>query len=121
METLGTLTDKLGVTNLKMWNNQEFLYEIRRSSYAVFCRKFGIVWKQADEIKPEGTPFELYTLLKKCCDLNVQRNNLINEVDEKVIEMFKKFAACMGMDDGKINNTIAILKDIYSIKPHKSY
>lgn len=121
METLGTLVDKLGVTNLKMWNGQEGLYEIRRMEYHEFCKRFGIVWSEFDKNNPKGTPYELFEMLKKCCDLNVQRNNLMNEVDEKILEMFAKFARFMDMDEGKVNNTLARLKDAYSIKPHKTY
>ena len=94
METPGTLTDKLITVDLKMWNNQEALYEIRRMSFEQFHQKY-----QGNE--------ELYNILKKACDLNVQRNNLMHELDEKFIEMFQMF------NDGKIAN--------YSIKPHKTY
>lgn len=94
METPGTLIDKLITVDLKMWNNQEALYEIRRMSFEQFHQKY-----QGNE--------ELYNILKKACDLNVQRNNLMHELDEKFIEMFQMF------NDGKIAN--------YSIKPHKTY
>ena len=32
-DTLGSLVDKLTTVDLKMWNNQELLYEIRRMSF----------------------------------------------------------------------------------------
>jgi hypothetical protein len=121
METPGTLIDKLCTVDLKMWNNQEALYEIRRMTYEEFCKKFGIVCSESDKCMAKGTPFELYNILKKACDLNVQRNNLMNEVDEKMLEMFRKFAVFTGIDDGKINNCIAQMNQIYSIKPHKTY
>lgn len=108
METPGTLTDKLITVDLKMWNNQEALYEIRRMSFEQFYDKY------------KGTE-ELYNILKKACDLNVQRNNLMHELDEKFIEMFELFAEYMNFDLGKINNTMSRIKEKYSIKPHKTY
>lgn len=75
METIGTAIDKLITVDLKMWNNQEALYEIRRMSFDEFNKKYN-----ANE--------ELYNILKKACDLNVQRNSLIYELDtlfEKLI------------------------------------
>lgn len=108
METPGTLTDKLITVDLKMWNNQEALYEIRRMSFEQFHQKY-----QGNE--------ELYNILKKACDLNVQRNNLMHELDEKFIEMFQFFAKYMMFNDGQINNAMARIKEKYSIKPHKTY
>jgi hypothetical protein len=69
METPGSLIDKLITVDLKMWNNQEALYEIRRMSYDEFHQKYN------------GNK-ELYGILKKACDLNVQRNSLIYELDK---------------------------------------
>ena len=70
-ETLGSLVDKLQVTNLKMWNNQEFLYKLRKMSLEEFSVEY---------IENDGGK-SLYETLKKCCDLNVQRNDLIDEID----------------------------------------
>lgn len=117
METPGSLVDKLCTVDLKMWNNQEALYEIRRMSYDEFCVRFGLPYTCSEK----NTSHELYSVLKKACDLNVQRNNLINEVDEKMLEMFAKFATFMNMDEGLKNNCIARMNQIYSIKPHKTY
>jgi hypothetical protein len=108
METPGTLVDKLITVDLKMWNNQEALYEIRRMTFDEFHAKY------------KGNE-ELYNILKKACDLNVQRNSLMNELDEKFLEMFKSFAEFSGMSEGVKNNTIARLNTIYNIKPHKTY
>ena len=69
METPGTLIDKLITVDLKMWNNQEALYEIRRMTFEEFNNKY------------EGNK-ELFNILKKACDLNVQRNNLMFELDK---------------------------------------
>jgi hypothetical protein len=91
-DTLGGLVDKLLTVDLKMWNNQEMLYEIRRMSFDDFKTKY---W--TDEQGAE----KLWVVLKKACDLNVQRNQLIDEIDEKVVEI--AFAASSGedLDNGK--------------------
>jgi len=76
-DTLGGLVDKLGIVNLKMWNNQELLYDIRKMTSHEFYAKYS---------DREGMD-ELYECLKKCCDLNVQRNDLIDEVDNTFTEI----------------------------------
>lgn len=91
-DTLGGLIDKLLTIDLKMWNNQELLYKIRKMSF--------------DEYKDEYFDSEegaknLWECLKKACDLNVQRNQLIDEIDEKVIEMQKAAVDGKDLDDGK--------------------
>lgn len=77
-DTLGGLIDKLITIDMKMWNNQELLYEIRRMSFGEYKEKYFA--------KEEGAE-ELWLSLKKACDLNVQRNQLIDEIDGKIIEM----------------------------------
>jgi hypothetical protein len=89
-DTLGGLIDKLITVDMKMWNNQEFLYEIRRISFNEFKENF----VETDEQK-----LELFESLKRCCDLNYQRNCLIDEIDEKVIEISE--AASKGENLGK--------------------
>lgn len=89
-DTLGGLIDKLFTVDMKMWNNQEFLYEIRRITFEDFETKFNT---------EEGRK-ALWNSLKKVCDLNVQRSNLIDEIDEKIVEIVK--GAVTGEDlDGK--------------------
>ena len=39
-DTLGNLIDKLITIDMKMWNNQEFLYEVRRMEFDQFQNKF---------------------------------------------------------------------------------
>ena len=91
-DTLGSLVDKLITADLKMWNNQEILYEIRRMTFDEFKEKY---WKKED-----GAQL-LWECLKKCCDLNVQRNTLIDEVDEKIVEMVKASTSGEDLDSGK--------------------
>lgn len=91
-DTLGGLIDKLFTIDSKMWNNQEMLYEIRRMSFDEYKQKYF-----ADEAGAK----KLWECLKKACDLNVQRNQLIDEIDEKVIEISKCAASGDDLDAGK--------------------
>lgn len=91
-DTLGGLIDKLFTIDSKMWNNQEMLYEIRRMSFDDYKQKY---FNNEDGAK------KLWECLKKACDLNVQRNQLIDEIDEKVIEISKCAASGSELDDGK--------------------
>ena len=87
-DTLGALVDKLSIVNLKMWNAQENLYLIRRMSLEQFKEKY---------YNDEGIK-ELYFSLNKAADLNVQRNVLIDSIDELVIEMIN---SKVDLDNGK--------------------
>jgi len=91
-DTLGSLIDKLTTVDLKMWNNQELLYEIRRMTFEEYKVKYFDTEEGAEN---------LWKCLKKCCDLNVQRNQLIDEVDEKIIEMIKEALSGNDLDAGK--------------------
>lgn len=92
MDTLGSLVDKLCTVDLKMWNNQELLYEIRRMNFEQFKAKYG----QSEE----GLQ-ALWETLKRACDLNVQRNVLIDEIDERVIGLVAQARAGEALDDGR--------------------
>ena len=91
-DTLGGLVDKLITVDMKMWNNQELLYEIRRMSFDEFKQEY------FDSI--EGAEI-LWNRLGKACDLNVQRNQLIDEIDAKIIELVETKLAGQELDDGK--------------------
>lgn len=91
-DTLGSLIDKLMTVDLKMWNNQELLYEIRRMSFEEYKEKY---------FKDEEGAKKLWACLKKACDLNVQRNKLIDEVDSKIIEMIDAGIEGESLDNGK--------------------
>lgn len=91
-DTLGSLIDKLSTVDLKMWNNQELLYEIRRMSFDEYKEKY---------FDNEEGAENLWKCLKKCCDLNVQRNQLIDEVDEKVVEIIQSYIDGDELDSGK--------------------
>ena len=91
-DTLGGLIDKLITADMKMWNNQDVLYEIRRMSFDEFKQKY---WTQ------ESGAEKLWEILKKACDLNIQRNQIIDEIDEKIVEMISASNAGEELDAGK--------------------
>lgn len=91
-DTLGGLIDKLFTVNTKMWFNQDLLYEMRRMTFDEFKEKY---WSNEDGAN------QLWSILKKACDLNIQRNQIIDEVDEKVIEIIADGVAGKDLDNGK--------------------
>lgn len=91
-DTLGTLIDKLTTVDLKMWHNQELLYEIRRMTFDEYKDKYFN--------SNEGAEL-LWDSLKKACDLNVQRNQLINEIDQKIIDIVDAKLSGEDLDNGK--------------------
>ena len=91
-DTLGSLIDKLSTVDLKMWNNQELLYEIRKMSFDHYKEKYFTNEKGAED---------LWRCLKKACDLNVQRNQLIDEIDLKIVEMIGASRNDANLDNGK--------------------
>ena len=91
-DTLGNVIDKLVTVDMKMWDNQELLYEIRRMTFDEYKKKY---FESTDGSKL------LWEVLKKACDLNVQRNQLINEVDEKIIEIVNAKLSGEELDNGK--------------------
>jgi hypothetical protein len=91
-DTLGSLIDKLITVDMKMWHNQELLYEIRRMTFDEYKEKYFL--------NEEGANL-LWESLKKACDLNVQRNQLIDELDGKILEMISATTSGEDMDDGK--------------------
>lgn len=90
-DTLGGLIDKLLTIDLKMWTNQELFYEIRRMSFDEFKQKY---FSKEEDVE------KLWQTFKKACDLNVQRNQLIDEIDEKAVEMIKAAVDGKDLDNG---------------------
>jgi hypothetical protein len=90
-DTLGGLIDKLFTVDMKMWDNQEILYEIRRMTFEEFKEKY---WNTEDGAKL------LWSYLKKACDLNVQRNAFIDEIDHKIVEIIKAAIEGKELDNG---------------------
>ncbi len=91
-DTLGSLIDKLITIDMKMWNNQEILYVIRRMSFEEYKEKYFSSLEGAEE---------LWGCLKKACDLNVQRNQLVDEIDEKIINLVSQSKSGQDLDDGR--------------------
>lgn len=91
MDTVGSLVDKLNTVDFKMWTNQEILYEIRRLSFKEFTDKYFDI---------EGMK-NLYTFLRRMCDLNLQRNNLMDEIDTTIVEMIQAGVSGEDLDSGK--------------------
>lgn len=91
-DTVGTLIDKLFTTDTKMWNAQEELYAIRRMTHDEFRKEY---------FSGEEGSQRLFSCLQKACDLNVQRNQLINEIDQKLVELFGQAFAGQDLDDGR--------------------
>jgi hypothetical protein len=91
-DTIGGLIDKLNTVDFKLWNNQEFLYEIRKLSFEEYKEKY---------FKDEDGAEKLWNILKKTVDLNLQRNHLIDEIDEKIIEIIKDYLSGENIDSGK--------------------
>ena len=91
-DTLGSLVDKLTTVDLKMWNNQELLYEIRRMTFEEYKAKY---------FNNEEGAQRLWDSLKKACDLNIQRNQLIDELDEKIVEIIQDAISGKDLDSGK--------------------
>jgi len=100
-DTFGGLVDKLITVDMKMWNNQELLYEIRRMTFEEYKQKY---------FDTEEGAMNLWDCLKKACDLNVQRNQLIDEIDVKIVEMINASASGEELDGGK-----------YIQRKHKTY
>jgi hypothetical protein len=91
-DTLGSLIDKMITVDMKMWHNQELLYEIRRMTFEEYKREY---------FSSEEGALKLWESLKRACDLNVQRNNFIGEIDEKIIEMVRAGLGGEPLDDGR--------------------
>lgn len=91
-DTLGNIVDKLITIDMKMWDNQEILYEIRKMTFEEYKNKY---------FDSEDGSKKLWEILKKACDLNVQRNQLINEVDLKIIELIEAKFNGENLDNGK--------------------
>lgn len=99
-ETLGSIIDRLFTVDTKMWTNQDLLYAIRRMSFEEYKAKY---------FSSEEGAKELWECLQKSCNLNVQRNQLIDDIDAKVVEIVKA------------SKTDANLEDQFIQAKHKTY
>ena len=100
-DTIGSLIDKLITADLKMWNNQEIYYAIRHMDFPEFHKAY---------LSSEDDQKAIFECFKKVADLNVQRNQMIDEIDEKIIEIIKSALQGQDLDSGK-----------YIQRKHKTY
>lgn len=91
-DTLGSVIDKLFTVDMKLWNSQEFLYKIRKMNFEEFKETY---------FEDNNGAELLWDALKKTCDLNVQRNQLIDEIDETIIQLVKHSVSGEELDNGK--------------------
>ena len=87
-DTIGSLVDKLCTVDMKMWNNQEVLYDIRRLTFDQLKRNY---------LFDEAGRRTLWEFFTGVCDLNLQRNVLIDEIDIKLIKLVGR----PELDDGQ--------------------
>jgi hypothetical protein len=91
MDTLGGLIDKLFTVDQKMFIAQDALYEIRHMSFDEFVKKY----QNYDGMRI------LWNKFKKGMDLNLQRNQLIDEIDKKLVEIIQAGLKGEDLDDGR--------------------
>lgn len=77
MDTLGGLIDKLITVDMKMWYAQEDFYKIRTMTFEEFYETY----------KNEAGMRLLWDQFQKGIDLNLQRNAIIDEIDEMILTL----------------------------------
>jgi len=82
MDTIGSLIDKLITIDMKMWYAQETFYKIREMDYEQF--------KEYYLMPDSSNAYELYTNFKRAIDLNLQRNQIIDEIDKALATMVEQ-------------------------------
>ena len=90
-DTIGSLVDKLITADLKMWNNQEIYYEIRHMEFPEFKERY---------LSNDEDQQSIFECFKKVADLNVQRNGIIDEIDEKIVEIVRAAVSGDNLDEG---------------------
>jgi len=90
MDTVGNLIDKLITVDLKLWHNQEELYKIRRMSAESFSKEY------------DGKMEDLHSMLKRCCDLNLQRARLMDEIDKFLLSSIREMKEDIVREQHKI-------------------
>lgn len=76
-DKLSELISKLSCVTVQMWNNQEILYKWRRISTEQFVQD------------NQTSLNEVHRVIKRCCDLNVQRAKLMDAIDRKMFKDIK--------------------------------
>jgi len=90
MDTVGNLIDKLITVDLKLWHNQEELYRIRKMNHEEFSKEY------SDKMT------ELHSMLKRCCDLNLQRAKLMDEIDKFLLSSIREMKEDIVREQHKI-------------------
>lgn len=80
MDTFGALVDKLAIVTTRMWHAQDDLYRYRRMTDEEWEEEFG------------DDPKKVRNTLVRACELNLQRNQLMDEID-------KLFTQALTMDE----------------------
>lgn len=68
-DSLGSLVDKLSVTNMKIWHVQDFIYRVSKMTADDFAKL---------------PPAEVHGEIQKLAWLNLDRNRLMTEIDESL-------------------------------------
>ena len=76
-DSLGSLISKLSCVTIQMWNNQDILYKIRFMTQEEFANNYN------DDMS------KLHNIIKRACDLNIQRTRLMDSIDQKILGMKK--------------------------------
>ncbi len=76
-DKLSELISKLSCVTVQMWNNQEILYKWRRINTEQFVKE------------NNNALDEVHKIIKRCCDLNVQRAKLMDAIDKKMLKEIK--------------------------------
>ena len=74
-DSIGELINKLSSVTIQMWNNQDLLYKIRFMS----AKEFENAYKE--------DMGGLHSLIRRACDLNVQRANIIDAIDKAILTL----------------------------------
>lgn len=85
MDTIAGIIDKMITIGNKMFVTQDDFYKLRKLSEEEFLKKYS----EIENLK------DLYKLFWKGIDLNLQRNQLMDELDTRLIELTG------AKDDGK--------------------
>jgi len=80
MKTIASLVNELALVSHTMWINQETLYAIRKMGFKDFKRTY---MSSNDKAK------DLWSIIQRACSLNIERNRLIDEIDELMISMIE--------------------------------
>jgi len=91
-DTVGSLVDKIATVNGKLFATQDKLFYVRKMSFEEFKEIYG---SSDEKLK------EIYECFKTAADLNVQRQALILELDQKLVAIVSSAINGENLDNGK--------------------